>query len=71
MACLQGGGCWFCPNMRINELRYIYLKHRELLDKLMEMEKEPNLIGDIWNNLKRERITDYVEKFEMQDRNSE
>ena len=40
-------------------------------DKLMEMEKEPNLIGDIWNNLKRERITDYVEKFEMQDRNSE
>lgn len=57
--------------MRINELRYIYLKHRELLDKLMEMEKEPNLIGDIWNNLKRERITDYVEKFEMQDRNSE
>ena len=65
------GGCWFCPNMRINELRYMYLKHRELLDKLMEMEKEPNLIGDIWNNLKRERITDYVEKFEMQDRNSE
>ncbi len=52
-------------------MRYIYLKHRELLDKLMEMEKEPNLIGDIWNNLKRERITDYVEKFEMQDRNSE
>lgn len=45
------GGCWFCPNARDNQLRYLRGKHPELWNKLLELENEPNLIGGKWNTL--------------------
>lgn len=36
-------GCWFCPNARPAELRHLYQKHRELVEKLIELEHAENL----------------------------
>lgn len=61
------GGCWFCPNARKGELRYLYNNHRDLFDKLVELEKEPNLIGYCWNTLTKTKITDIGKNFRLQD----
>ena len=36
-------GCWFCPNMSDCELRHLRNNHRELWNKLLELEKIPEL----------------------------
>ena len=36
-------GCWFCLNMRQSEQKHLVLNHPELLDKLIEWEKEDHL----------------------------
>lgn len=61
------GGCWFCPNARKGELRYLYNNHRDLFDKLVELEKEPNLIGYCWNTLTKTKITDIGKNFRLED----
>ena len=35
------GGCWFCPNMRYAQLKHLRTYHRDLWDKLLELENEP------------------------------
>lgn len=62
------GGCWFCPNATKPQLRYLWDNHRELIEKLVELEKEENLSGDIWNTLTKTRITDIAENFMWEDR---
>ena len=62
------GGCWFCPNARDHELRYLRNNHRGLWDKLLELENTPNLIGDKWNTLTQTRIQDKEEQFMWEDR---
>lgn len=49
----RGGGCWFCPNARDCELKYLRKNHRDLWNILLKLEKEPNLIGNIWNTLSK------------------
>ena len=61
------GGCWFCPNARDNELRHLRNCHRDLWDKLLALENEPNLIGNIWNILTKTRIHDKEEQFYWED----
>lgn len=34
------GGCWFCPKQRISQLEWLYRNHKELWNKLKEMEKD-------------------------------
>lgn len=36
------GGCWFCPNASISELRYLYRYHPELWQLLLELQDVPN-----------------------------
>lgn len=36
-------GCWFCPNARPCELRHLYFNHRDLVEKLIELEHSENL----------------------------
>lgn len=36
-------GCWFCPNMSCSEQRHLVLNHPELMDILVDWEKEDNL----------------------------
>ena len=53
------GGCWFCPNARYAELKHLRDNHRDLWDKLLELENEPDLIGYCWNTLKKQSIHDW------------
>lgn len=55
------GGCWFCPNARDCELRHLRNNHNDLWNKLLELEKTPNLIGNIWNTLTQTSIHDKEE----------
>lgn len=57
------GGCWFCPNAKLPELRHLRKNHRELWNKLLELEEEPNLIGNMWNTLTKICIHDLDENF--------
>lgn len=57
------GGCWFCPNAKDTELRQLRTHHKDLWDKLLKMEKEPDLIGYRWNTLKGVSIHDKEEYF--------
>lgn len=57
------GGCWFCPNAKDMELRHLRMTHPQLWNNLIEMEKEPNLIGHKWNILTGVSIHDKEEQF--------
>lgn len=62
------GGCWFCPNARDCELRHLRNNHRDLWDKLLELEETPNLIGNKWNTITQTSIHDKEEQFMWEDR---
>lgn len=61
-------GCWFCPNLRPSQLKYLRTHHPDLWNKLLELENEPDLIGDKWNVLTKTRIHDWEERFYWGDR---
>lgn len=62
------GGCWFCPNARIAELRYLRENHRDLWEKLLELEQTPNLIGNMWNTLSKTSIHDMEKRLKREER---
>ena len=37
-------GCWFCPNCRKSEWAQLIERHPELFNKLLDLEKEENII---------------------------
>lgn len=43
------GGCWFCPNQKIQELELLYREHPELWNELMEIQKMPNKVSELFN----------------------
>ena len=61
-------GCWFCPNTRYTQLKHLRTYHRDLWQKLLELENEPDLIGNMWNSLTKTRIHDWEERFYWEDR---
>lgn len=61
------GGCWFCPNARDCELRNLRNYHPNLWNKLLQLENEPNLIGNMWNTLQQKSIHDKEEQFRLED----
>lgn len=62
------GGCWFCPNARYAELKHLRTNHPDLWEKLLELENEPDLIGNMWNTLTKTRIHDWEERFCWEER---
>ena len=62
------GGCWFCPNARNDELRHLRNNHRDLWDKLLELENTQNLIGNKWNTLTQTSIHSKEKQFMWEDR---
>ena len=58
------GGCWFCPNAKYRELRHLRTEHKDLWDKLLVLEKEPNLVGHKWNTLANIGICDWEERIQ-------
>ena len=57
------GGCWFCPNARYFELKHLRTHHRILWDRLLKMEQEPDLVGNMWNTLQQRSMADNEELF--------
>lgn len=57
------GGCWFCPNARKREMQHLRKHHKELWNKLLELENETNLIGNVWNILSKVSIHDLEREF--------
>lgn len=60
------GGCWFCPNARKTELKHLRENHRDLWDKLLELEEMPNLIGYIFNTLTKTSLHDIDKRFRIE-----
>ena len=61
-------GCWFCPNLRPSQLKYLRTHHPDLWNKLLELENEPDLIGNMWNTLTKTRIHDWEKRFYWEER---
>lgn len=57
------GGRWFCPNAREAELRHLRINHKELWERLRQLEREPNIIGNLWNTLTQKSIEEWEEYF--------
>ena len=62
------GGCWFFPNARYAELKNLRTNHPDLWNKLLELENEPDLIGNMWNTLTKTQIHDWEERFYWEER---
>lgn len=57
------GGCWFCPNMKEREMKRLRKEYPKLWRKLLELEKEENTIGYVFDMLNGKSIHYYEEKF--------
>lgn len=57
------GGCWFCPNARYFKLKHLRTHHKDLWDRLLNLEKEPDLVGKIWNTAQGRSMADNEEMF--------
>ena len=62
------GGCWFCPNARYSELKHLRTYHRNLWDKLLELERVPDKVGYIWNTLAGRSMIENEEMFFWEER---
>ena len=49
-------------------IKHLRTYHRDLWNKLLELENEPNLIGNMWNTLTKTRIHDWEERFFWEER---
>ena len=63
-----GGGCWFCPNARYGEKKHLRTHHRKLWQKLLDLEKEDGLVGDVWDTRNRRSAHQDEEMFMWEDR---
>lgn len=53
------GGCWFCPNARIGELRNFRKQHNDLWQELIRLGHTPNLCS---YGFKYGKTVDEIEK---------
>lgn len=57
------GGCWFCPNMKVKELKRLRKKHNNLWKKLLCLENESNLAGYEYDMLNHKSVHWYESYF--------
>lgn len=43
------GGCWFCPNAKLRELRHLYDYHPELWRRMLELQALPGKVSEKFN----------------------
>lgn len=43
------GGCWFCPNQKIQELEMLYREFPEYWEELMNIQRMPNKVTELFN----------------------
>ncbi|MBR5818150.1 MAG: phosphoadenosine phosphosulfate reductase [Clostridia bacterium] len=54
------GGCWFCPNQKIQELELLYREFPELWEDLMTIQRMPNKVQENFN--RRQTLYDIEEE---------
>lgn len=59
------GGCWFCPNAKIKELRHLYDHHPGLWARMLELQALPGKVSEKFNRTMR--FSDIDEKFRQED----
>ena len=59
-------GCWFCPNMKKNELRYIRDNHNELWQRLIELSNK-EIANPYFNAFEKTTIKDLEEQFRLEE----
>lgn len=62
------GGCWFCPNARYGEKKHLRTHHRELWQKLLDLENEDGLVGAVWDTRNKRSAHQDEEMFMWEDR---
>ena len=62
------GGCWCCPNAGKEQMEYIRNEHGMLWNRLIALEQEDNLIGNIFNTRIGRSIVQMEEEFLWKDR---
>ena len=58
------GGCWFCPNASLKELRHLYFTHPDLWNRLMELQEVPNKTSEYFSWTKT--VRDLDRRFRME-----
>lgn len=46
------GGCWFCPNQKIQELEVLYREQPQLWEELMQIQRMPNKVQENFTRTK-------------------
>ena len=59
------GGCWFCPNAKEKELRHLYDHHKDLWQRMLELQALPNKCTELFN--RTQRFTDIDRQFRLDD----
>lgn len=59
------GGCWFCPNAKEKELRHLYDHHKDLWQRMLELQKLPNKCSELFN--RTQRFSDIDNNFRLDD----
>ena len=61
------GGCWFCPNVNDRALKFLRKHHRELWDRLLELEDVPNKAGYCWRTYTGVSLKDKEAQFQEEE----
>jgi 3'-phosphoadenosine 5'-phosphosulfate sulfotransferase (PAPS reductase)/FAD synthetase len=59
------GGCWFCPNAKEKELRHLYDHHKDLWERMMQLQVLPNKCSELFN--RTQRFSDIDRDFKLDD----
>lgn len=60
------GGCWFCPNAKLSELRHLYDHHPDLWARMLELQAIPGKATEKFN--RTQRFSDIDAIFREEDR---
>lgn len=59
------GGCFFCPNAKEKELRHLYDHHKDLWERMLQLQEVPNKASELFNRTMR--FSDIDSNFKMDD----
>ena len=59
------GGCWFCPNAKLPELRHLYDHHPDLWARMLELQAIPGKTTEKFN--RTQKFSDIDELFRQED----
>lgn len=61
------GGCFFCPNAKIAELRHLYKYHSEIFDQMIALENEQRTVKSYFSSDPNKTYKRYKWRFQMEE----